>query len=283
VSEPIKFKPIDRRSNLSVKTFNREYRNRVPVVVTDALDTWRARSAWTFGELKVHYGKTVVHVQGFQDGQPHQALDRRMLLGEYIDNILTKDFHAFPFYLRDNHSLFVGHKELWGDFTHPRYCFDWFRLLPDFTVRPGPRIFIGPRGSVQNLHQDMWGTFFWMAQLEGRKHWILFSPDQKDLLFEHPKSDFPGSVKRPVRPDKPDLERYPLFAGAQGLECFCGPGDLIIVPRDWFHWVQSLDPSVSLTHNYMGPGNFRSCLTGQIKWNLSVAKQKRAKPATPHG
>jgi len=137
-------------------------------------------------------------------------------------------------------------------------------------------VFIGPKGSIQNLHQDMWGTFFWMAQLAGRKRWILFAPDQRGFLYEPSDRLATGSTRPPVQPDKPDLERYPLFVKAQGFECTCGPGDLIIVPRDWFHWVQSLDPTVSLTHNYMGPGNFGSCLVGQFRWSFSVARTHKA-------
>jgi Cupin-like domain len=276
MGESTPFQSVDRRRALSVEEFNREYRNRVPVVVTDALDGWKARSAWSLEQLRSRYGKTVVHVQGFQDGKPRAALDQRMLLGDYIDNILAKDFRTFPYYLRDNHLLFVEHRELRDDFRHPKYCFDWFQFLPGFLLRPGPRLFIGPGGTTQNLHQDMWGTFFWMAQLAGRKRWILFSPDQKEFLYPPKDKTAAGSAPLPIQPDKPDPERYPLFKKARGLECICGPGDLIIVPRDWFHWVQSLDPTVSLTHNYMARGNLRSCLIGQFKWSLAIARNHKA-------
>ncbi len=275
MNETISFRAVDRRSGLSVREFKGEYFNRTPVVVTDALESWEARASWTVEELKARLGKTPVRVQGFRNGLPNPELDRQMPFGEYIENILRKDFQSFPFYLRDNYSLFVDHKHLWKDFAHPKYCFDWFKFLPDSMVRPGPRIFIGPRGSMQNLHQDMWGTYFWMAQLAGRKRWILFSPDQKQFLYE-PQAN--GATGRPVRPDNPDLKRYPLITKTRGLECTIGPGDLIIVPRDWFHWVHSLDPTISLTHNYMGPGNFRSCLAGQMRWTFSVARHRGANP-----
>jgi hypothetical protein len=70
------------------------------------------------------------------------------------------------------------------------------------------------------------------------------------------------------------LERFPLFKKAKGVECTIGPGDLLIVPGNWLHWVISLDPTLSLTHNYMGPGNFWPCLKGQTGWYLDYCRGK---------
>jgi Cupin-like domain len=264
----VQYQPVDRRHNLSVREFKHEYLYRSrPVVVTDALDQWNARDCWTFEAFKSRYGKSKVDVY---HGSSRPEMAQRIPLAEYIERILANDFGAYPYYLRYNFSLLQEHKELWADFAEPKYCFDWFRLLPKFMRLPSPRIYMGPKGAVSDLHQDRWGTHFWMAQLAGRKHWILFGPDQEEFLY--------GSVGNPgglvpyqVNPDAPDLERFPMFAKAKGLECTIGPGDLLIVPSNWVHWVVSLDPTLSLTHNYMGHGNFRSCLKGQLSWTLKAA------------
>lgn len=262
-AEAIQYGTVERRSGLSLEEFKREYFNRRPVIITDAMDTWRARSAWSFENLKSVYGSSKIIVYGYENGNYQNQLVRTMPLGEYIDRILVNDFDSYPYYGRDNYSLFIQHKELWTHFTEPKYCYDWFRVVfPKAALRPGPRIFIGPKGCVTNLHQDMWGTHFWMAHIAGRKHWVLFSPDQKELLYTH---------CRQIRPDNPDLQRFPMYAKAKGIEAFLEPGDLIVVPRDWLHWVKSLDPTVSLTHNYMGPGNVWPCMKGQVGWSLSVA------------
>jgi Cupin-like domain len=224
------------------------------------MNDWKAGSAWSFESLKSRFGETTILVYGYDKGSYQQDLIRRIPLGDYIDKILVNDFESYPYYGRDNYSLFVEHKDLRSDFTEPKYCYDWFRVVfPGFALRPGPRIFVGPKGCVTNLHQDMWSTHFWMAHVVGRKQWVLFSPDQKKLLYTH---------CRQIRPDKPDLDRFPMFAKARGLEAVVNPGELIIVPRDWLHFVVSLDPTVSLTHNYMGPGNFLPCLKGQLGWTI---------------
>jgi ribosomal protein L16 Arg81 hydroxylase len=274
---PAMFEPIDRRSGLSLREFKHEYFNKRPVVLTDAIQGWKACTEWTFDQFKSRYGKSTILAYAYKDGRYHPSLVQRMPLGEYIDCMVAMDAESYPYYLRDNYSLFVEHRELWNEFAHPKYCYDWFRLLPAFMVRPGPRIFIGPRGAVSNLHQDMWGTHFWMAHLAGRKRWILFAPDQAQFLYPS-ASNHPGRVVfYDVRPDNPDLQCYPLFREAKGIDCTVQPGEIIIVPSNWAHWVVSLDPTLSLTHNYMGPGNFRTAFTGNLKWYLGT-KRLRLQP-----
>ena len=85
-----------------------------------------------------------------------------------------------------------------------------------------PTIFVGPKGAITPLHHDIWKTHSWLAQLVGRKHWILFSPDEKKFLYEYN-----------VQPHNPDLEKFPLFRNTKPLECIIGPGDLIFVPSGW--------------------------------------------------
>jgi len=257
MTEPIHYGAVDRRRNLSVKELKREYLNAGrPVIIEDAIDHWKAKTSWTFEFFRSRLGKITVEAYRYEEGRYRPDNVQRIPLSDYIDKILTNDWNTFPYYIRDNWSLFFKHKELLNDFSDPEYFFDWFRLVPSFMRRPGLRIFIGPKGAVTNMHQDIWGSHFWMAQLAGRKRWILFSPDQRNFLYENCWQ---------VRPDDPDLERFPRFAEAKPLDCTVGPGDMIFLPSKWVHWVVSLDSTISLSYNFMGSGCFRSCLTGYMR------------------
>jgi len=185
-----------------------------------------------------------------------------MMLSAFIEGIRRSTFDSYPYYVRDDWQIFKTNKELLSDYEVPKYFFDWFVFLPGFMKLIYPRIFIGPSGAVTPLHSDIWGTHAWLAQLVGRKRWILFSSDQKPLLY-----DFR------VNPRNPDLERFPLFRKTRPIECTIGPGDLIFVPGGWAHEVVSLDPTISITHNYMGPGCFRSSLSGSIKQGYARIKR----------
>jgi len=258
MSKDSQYPQVDRRVGLSLRQFNSEYRfPGKPVVITDAIEKWKARSCWTFENFKSRYSTTRMVVYRYKDDEYQGDHVETIRLGDYIDRILTNDWNSYPYYIRDDWKFFLEHKELLADYTVPEYFFDWFKLLPRFMRLVYPRIFIGPGGSVTPLHHDIWGTHAWLAQLVGRKRWILFSPDDRELLYDYQ-----------VRPDQPDLERFPLFQKTKPLECTIGPGDVIFVPSRWAHQVISLDPSISLTHNYMGPGCFWPSLTNSVREQL---------------
>lgn len=264
---PARFSQVDRRSKLSLREFQREYLHpQRPVVITDAIEHWEARSLWTFAYFKERLGAATV--TAYQYGEERQYVPEavvEMALRDYIDSVTTKDWGEFPYYLRDNWGLFHIYPELLQHHDVPEYFFDWFRFLPTFMRLPYPRIFVGPRGAITPLHADVWGTHAWLSQLIGRKRWLLFSPDQKPYHYHHR-----------VRCEAPDLEKYPLYREARPLEAVIGPGDTIWVPSRWSHWVHSLDAGISLTYNYMGPGCFAPCLASAFKSTFSYDRVRRA-------
>jgi len=175
-------------------------------------------------------------------------------LSEFIDSIKKWDWKSYPYYVRDDWRIFIQHKELLDDYRVPDYFFDWFKFMPPFMRLIYPRIFIGPKGAITPLHQDIWGTHAWLSQLVGRKHWILFPPDNRNLLYDYE----PEATN-------PDFERFPLLRDTAPLDCIIGPGDTIFVPGGWAHEVVSLDATFSITHNYMGPGCLWPSLVGSVK------------------
>jgi ribosomal protein L16 Arg81 hydroxylase len=249
------FPTVDRRAELSLREFRKEYLYPGrPVVITDAIESWPARSRWSLDYFKTRYADTRVTICRLA-GERYQPSDtERITLSAFIDRIKTNTFDAYPYYVRDDWQIFLTHKELLSDYQVPKHFFDWFVFLPGFMKLIYPRIFIGPKGAITPLHMDIWETHAWLAQLVGRKRWILFSPDQRELLYDCS-----------VQPQNPDFERFPLFRKAKPVECTIGPGDLIFVPGGWAHEVVSLDATISITHNYMGPGCFASSLSGSLK------------------
>ena len=258
IIEEAKLTQVDRRSGLSVEEFNREYRARLrPVVITDATEDWRARSTWTFDGFRSRFGETSITVYRWAEGgyRPDRVESRP--IREVVDNVVAKDWRSYPYYVRDDWRLFLKHPDLLAEYKIPSYFFDWFGVLPRFMRLVYPRIFIGPPGAVTPLHEDIWKTHAWLAQLVGRKRWILFPPEQREFLY--------GCQ---VDVDNVDLERFPRFRHAKPLVGTIGPGDLIFVPSGWAHHVTSLDPTISVTHNYMGPGCFRTAIAGTLRDNV---------------
>ncbi len=249
---------VDRRSGLSLQEFRREYLYRGrPVVITDAIDDWKARSLWTLDHFRSRYKDTRITLSKYEGAHYRATAVETVPLGSFIDKVETNDFTAYPYYVRDDWKIFVTHKELLTDYQVPKYFFDWYVFVPGFMRLIYPRIFIGPKGAITPLHLDIWETHAWLSQLVGRKRWLLFSPDQRGLLYDYQ-----------VQPCKPDLDKFPLYRQAKPLECVIGPGDTIFVPSGWSHEVVSLDATISITHNYLGPGCFRPGLTHCVREKL---------------
>lgn len=264
-----KYPQIDRRERLSVREFKLDYLYPgKPVVITDAMGRWEANSKWTFDFFRSHYGLERVKVwrydseKGFTPDQYHNVS-----FVEYIDAVTSKDWNAYPYYLRDNWKLLHDHPELKQDYAEPEFFFDWYKFLPRFMRMPYPRLFLGPKGAVTPIHSDVGGTHAWLSQLVGRKRWLLFAPDQHEFLYDYE-----------VRIDNPDYQTHPLYRHARPVEATIGPGDTIFVPSRWAHWVVSLDATISLTSNYMGPGCFRTSLAhafGEVVNNKVRARLRR--------
>ena len=264
VSSAGNFPEVDRRSKLSLGAFRREYLlPQRPVVITDAMDAWPARTKWTFDFFRRTLGAEPIKIYRY-DAVREFVKDavETVPFADYIDHVVAEDWETYPYYLRDNWSLLHDHPELKTDYSEPQYFFDWFRLLPAALRMPYPRLFLGPRGATTPLHVDVWRTHAWLSQLVGRKRWILFPPDQEALHYASK-----------VRVDAPDLVKYPNYRQVKPVEATIGPGDTIFVPSGWAHWVRSLDATISLTGNYMSYGCFGSCaskLTADVSRRLTA-------------
>lgn len=253
LGDKARFPEIDRRDRLSAREFRHEYlyANR-PVVITDAINGWPARDGWTMDFFRSRYGhltQTIWRYDAQDEFVPGNVTE--MPLAEFIDKVETLDWQDYPYYMRDDWRLLHYHPELKADYAKMPYFFDWFELLPSFMRMPYPRLFIGPKGAMTPLHVDVWRTHAWLSQLVGRKRWIFFPPEQEPLLYGYS-----------VRVERPDLERHPRYREAKPLETTIGPGDTIFAPSGWAHWVHSLDATISLSGNFMGPGCFTTCIPG---------------------
>ena len=80
-----------------------------------------------------------------------------------------------------------------------------------------------------------------LSQLCGRKQVLLFPPSQSFHLYPHatthPMDNF-------ITPDlhTPDVSRFPALRHARGIEAVLEPGDVLWLPRFYWHYVNQLDP-----------------------------------------
>src|SRR5207247_1212079 len=146
-TDPRVARPLERVRGITLEAFHDQYLSGhgKPVIVTDALDTWVARSKWTLEYFKSKYASTDVLPQFSGTG----LRCRRMKLYDYIQYIdaaaaasgsqsvspgtLPDDFHELEtslMYLYWN--AFSQHPELLEEVKlSPEFVEDWLPFLPE--------------------------------------------------------------------------------------------------------------------------------------------------------
>jgi hypothetical protein len=115
-----------------------------------------------------------------------------------------------------------------------------------------PTMWIGNKGRVAphfDVHRNL------ACVVAGKRHFILFPPDQIQNLYLGPVLGSPGGVAMSlVDAWNPDLDKYPRYADALAVaeEAVLEPGDAIYIPSLWWHAVASIEPLNILVNYWWG-------------------------------
>lgn len=84
----------------------------------------------------------------------------------------------------------------------------------------------------------------------GRKLFKLYNPKYFGNVYPYPCHHYYDRQCQ-VDIDNPDLERFPKFKDAKCVQGIVHPGDVLYLPPYWFHYVASLDTTVSVNFWYV--------------------------------
>ncbi|MCY3626990.1 MAG: cupin-like domain-containing protein [Gammaproteobacteria bacterium] len=252
---------IKRRSKIPLNEFTETYIDGLgkPVVITDAMENWKAMTKWSFDFFKTHYGADTVYPR-YKIKNTGKSVEIEVKMADYIDYILSPESSGlknlekkqalYPLYLY-TYMPFSYRTELLDDFDDVYFVESWNKFIPRSTTTDFQSgwILIGPKGTVTPLHIDYMDTHTWMGQITGRKRCIFFSPEDEPFLYD-------GKVD----PLDPDLDKYPLFAKATPYEVFLDIGELLFIPRNWWHYVVALEKSITLSCSLINASNFQAYL-----------------------
>ncbi|KPP61916.1 HSPB1-associated protein 1-like [Scleropages formosus] len=102
-------------------------------------------------------------------------------------------------------------------------------------------LWVGTDGANTPCHQDSYGCNL-VLQVQGRKKWHLFPPGDTACLYPTRIPYEESSVFSQVNVVWPDLQRFPAFSAAKRHVVTLHPGQVLFVPRHWWHYVESVDP-----------------------------------------
>lgn len=125
--------------------------------------------------------------------------------------------------------------EIAGDFAIPAACAA--TITPERTHSSALRI--SSKEIRMWTHYDVMDNI--LCQVVGSKKVTLWAPEEIRHLY------FYGTSSSAVLDiENPDLDRFPLFAKANKIECVLHPGDVLFIPAMWHHNVITLEPSISV-------------------------------------
>ncbi|XP_070262441.1 HSPB1-associated protein 1-like isoform X1 [Myotis yumanensis] len=102
-------------------------------------------------------------------------------------------------------------------------------------------LWIGSLGAHTPCHLDSYGCNL-VFQVQGRKRWHLFPPEDTPFLYPTRIPYEESSVFSKVNVVNPDVKRFPRFQEARRHVVTLSPGQVLFVPRHWWHYVESIDP-----------------------------------------
>jgi len=236
-----------------------------PVVIEGLMQGWPLWNKWSIDFFRTQLGSQECEV--FLEKRHRKGKKLNTTLGEYIASFPVR--HLALLLLSTNTLLTLeeikakatatggvlpylrawyfreDHPELLEDFDeHSREYFpDMFKRVSEPMFQPPfTWIFIGPAGSLTPLHCDIWYTDAWLAQIEGRKQFRFWTPE--DSQYVQKGDQF-------VDLTEPDMEQFPDCLKPTPLSHTLEPGQVIFIPSKWAHEVKSLDDTLSVTTNFL--------------------------------
>lgn len=212
-----------------------------PVVLTGLVDNWPALSRWSLDYLAEKVGDAVVELQAERMSADDYELakdhHKRMAPMRAVIDAIRKAGATNDFYVT-----------AYNDTTNKQALAPLWEDVGDVSIlRPtGGRdgfFWLGPKGTLTPFHHDLTNNL--LVQVMGRKR-VHLVPSWEVGRMRNSTHCF--SDRAPA--DWPDGADLPPI-----LECVIAPGDALFLPIGWWHHVEALDVSISMSFTNFAADN----------------------------
>lgn len=263
--------PVPAVSQPSLEDFQMHLNGHMtPLLLVDTINHWPAMRTWqdpthllrlTLGGRRcvpIEIGETYTHADWRQE-----IMSLRKFMHDYLSPIDPKEIGYLG-----QHNLFHQVPKLQQDIRTPDYC---YTAPPETTPasrsglppvplvdEPQKNIWLGPKGTRTPLHTDPYHNIF--SQVVGYKYVRLYPPEATESIY--PRGEDENCINESntseveIRLDRrqtsnivvEDAERFPFFAAQTNYyEGIVGPGECLYIPAGWWHYIESLTASYSVS------------------------------------
>jgi len=205
-----------------------------PVKLTGLIDHWPALKLWNPDYLEQKLGDALVELQG----QRGTSADYELFKHRHQHRVPMREVVAAIRQFGSSNDFYVT---AYNDTTNKETLAPlWDDLAPVSILQPtGGRdgfFWFGPKGTLTPLHHDLTNNL--LVQVLGRKRVLMVPPWELERARNHQHCFSAVTL--------PELEQ-----GGEGVpdvvECEIGPGEALFLPVGWWHHVEALDVSISMS------------------------------------
>lgn len=211
-----------------------------PYLIKNFSKNWPAQKKWNFNFIKnLNKNLTINTVVGNAASGETKIINTT--LGDYIEKINNNNCDS---YLTTFH-LFKKFPFLKNDID--------FKTIKKNTILQHYLAWIGPKSSITGFHVD-WSENL-NVQIVGKKDFYLVSPKFNNMMYISKKFER-ISITSEVDLMNYDELKFPNFKNVEIIKFTLMPGDAIYIPRGWWHYVETLESSISVSCHYWSLKNF---------------------------
>jgi hypothetical protein len=225
---------------------------------------WRSFQKWSLNYLKnalaetqVTLAKSIGGAFNYVDKNSSEQTPElhTMLFREAVEEVISSSTNSYNFSYIQQHPIAEKFPQLLKDIDRPQ----WLSPTKFLYV---VNLWIGSQGCFSPLHFDQSDNF--LVQVQGQKHVMLFSKQDSPFLYANSISGAKHISMLDLR--CPDHNRFPLFTRAKPYSALLEPGDVIYIPRKWWHAVESMDTAISINYWW---GGIRDVIRNNATWALN--------------
>jgi hypothetical protein len=241
---------IGQMKGINANTFFQHYyfQNR-PVLIRSSMEDWPALRKWSPDFFAANYGEVPVEITRGREKDPDYEINFKKSLTtlsfkEFVD-IITNNPEGNDLYLVARNYFFANPSlsSLLDDIRPPKEIID-----TSVTGIRNSKLWFGPGGTVTPLHHDKQSILF--CQVYGRKQFKLIPSFELPGMYNHTR------YYSEVDPERVDPARFPQYPKDAVMDLIVHPGEMLLIPAGWWHWVKSLDISISVTLSHFNiPGH----------------------------
>ena len=223
-------------NNYSVDLIDRRLHKKLkPFIFSNSITQWPAFMKWNIAFFRQKYGNLEVTINyNLPDNVSPYLHDagmytKKMRLSDFLDQMPN-----------EKKGCYLAQSEI-NVFDNLEEDFTFEELIPvkDHDSKKYNYVWIG-RNTRSGLHYDFEDNF--LVQINGVKKVFLVDPKYAQYVYPLPEN----FLKSQVNPMNPDFEKHPMFKHVTILQGELKPGDVLFIPRGWYHYIYSPQESISL-------------------------------------